>query len=61
MGLQGSDTTATGRAAHALVVQWPRLQTPKAGGLGSVSSWGTRSYMPQLRIRVLQLRPGIAK
>ena len=61
MGLQESDTRATERAAHALVVRGLRLQTPKAGGLGSIASWGTRSYMPQLRVRVPQLRPSIAK
>ena len=61
MGWQESDTTATEHAAHTLVVQWLRLRPPRAGGPGSTSSWRTRSHMPQLRVRVLQLTPGIAK
>ena len=31
-----------------LVVQWLRLHTPNAGGLGSIPGQGTRSHMPQL-------------
>ena len=33
------------------MVHWPRLQTPDAGGPGSIPSQGTRSHM-------LQPRPG---
>ena len=40
----------------SLVVQWLRLQTPNAGGLGSIPSQGTRACMLQLRIRMLQLK-----
>ena len=32
------------------VAQWLRLYAPNAGGLGSIPSQGTRSYMPQVRI-----------
>lgn len=35
----------------SLVFQWLQLQTPSAGGLGSVPGWGTRSHIPQLRPR----------
>ena len=34
-----------------LLVQWLRLQAPNAGGLGSIPSQGTRSHMPQLRLK----------
>ena len=34
----------------SLVVQWLRLQAPKAGGPGSILGQGTRSCMPQLGI-----------
>ncbi|TEA28986.1 hypothetical protein DBR06_SOUSAS11410026, partial [Sousa chinensis] len=40
----------------SLVVQWLRLCTPNAGGLGSISGRGTRSHMPQLRVRMPQLK-----
>ena len=40
----------------SLVVQWLRLHTPNAGGPGSIPGQGTRSHMPQLRARMLQLR-----
>ena len=33
----------------SLVVQWLRLCTPNAGGLGSIPGGGTRSCIPQLR------------
>ena len=36
------------------MVQWLRLHTPNAGGVGSISGQGTRAHMPQLR-------PGTAK
>ena len=38
----------------SLVVQWLRLCTPNAGGLGSIPDQGIRPHM-------LQLRPGTAK
>ena len=34
------------------VVQWLRLQTPSAGGPGSIPGQGTRSLVPQLKPRV---------
>ena len=40
----------------SLVVQWLRLCAPSAGGLGSIPGQGTRSHMPQLRIRMPQLK-----
>ena len=33
----------------SLVVQWLRLCTPNAGGLGSIPGQGARSHMQQLR------------
>ena len=33
----------------SLVVQWLRLSTPNAGGLGLIPGQGTRSHMLQLR------------
>ena len=42
-------------AVTFLVVQWLRLQPPNAGVLGLISSQGTRSYMFQLRVHMLQL------
>ena len=32
----------------SLMVQWLRLHTPNAGGLGLIPGQGTRSHMPQL-------------
>ena len=32
----------------SLVVQWLRLHTPNAGGLGSIPGQGTRPHMVQL-------------
>ena len=32
-------------AGTSLVVQWVRLRTPNAGGLGSIPGQGTRSHM----------------
>ena len=50
------------------MVQWVRLHAPSAGGPGSIPGRGTRSCMPQLRVRMpqvrvrmLQRRPGVAK
>ena len=40
----------------SLVVQWLRLCAPNAGGLGLIPGQGTRSYMPQLRVCMLQLK-----
>ncbi|TEA37609.1 hypothetical protein DBR06_SOUSAS5310036, partial [Sousa chinensis] len=40
----------------SLVVQWLRLHTPNAGGLGSIPGQGTRSHTSQLRVRMLQLK-----
>ncbi|TEA38516.1 hypothetical protein DBR06_SOUSAS110424, partial [Sousa chinensis] len=40
----------------SLVVQWLRLRTPNAGGLGSIPGHGTRSHMPQLRVHMPQLK-----
>ena len=37
------------RAGTSLVIQWLRLHIPKAGGLGSTPSQGTRSHMMQLK------------
>ena len=37
---------APGKSA---LVQWLRLHTPSAGGLGSIPGQGTRSHMPQLK------------
>ena len=38
----------------SLVVQWLKLRTPNAGGLGSIPGQGTRSHMPQLRVQYLK-------
>ena len=40
----------------SLMAQWLRLRTPNAGGPGSIPGQGTRSHMPQLRVRMLQLK-----
>ena len=39
----------------SLVTQWLRLHAPNAGLLRSICQ-GTRSHMPQLRVRTLQLK-----
>ena len=36
--------------------QWLRLCAPKAGGLGSIPGWGTRSRLTQLRVWLKQLK-----
>ena len=36
----------------SLVVQWLGLCTPKAGGLGWIPGQGTRSHMPQRRLKI---------
>ena len=38
------------------MIQWLRLYTPNAGGLGKIPSQGTRSHMLQLRVRMPQLK-----
>ena len=39
-----------------LVVQWVRLLAPNAGDLGLIPGQETGSHMPQLRVRMIQLR-----
>ena len=41
----------------------PAARTPatNTGGRGSIPGQGTGSHMPQLRVCMLQLRPGVAK
>ena len=38
------------RGGTSLVVQWLRLSTPNAGGLGSIPGQETRFHMLQLKI-----------
>ena len=38
------------------MVQWLRLPTPNAGGLGLISGQGTRSHTLQLRVGMLRLK-----
>ena len=45
----------------SLLVQWPRLYSVNAGGMGSIPGQGTRSHMLYLRVHMLQLRPRAAK
>ena len=40
----------------SLVIQWLRLYAPNAGEPGLIPGWGTRSYVPQLRVRKTQLK-----
>ena len=40
----------------SLVAQWLRLYVPNTEGLSSIPSQGTRSYIPQLRVHMLQLK-----
>ena len=44
-----------------LVVKWLRLHTLSAGSSGSIRGQGTRSYVLQLRVCMLRLRPGAAQ
>ena len=44
------------KTGTSLVVQWLRLCAPNAGGPGSIPGQGTRSHMPQLRVRMPQLK-----
>ena len=39
----------------SLIVQWLRLRAPNAGSLGLIPGQGTRSHMPQIRVRMSQL------
>ena len=43
-------------AETSLVVQWLRLDAPKAGVPGSIPGQGTRSYILQLRVHMPQLK-----
>ena len=57
MAKQGARSCLSSRGVGAsLGVQWLRLHTPNAGGLGSIPGQGTRSHMPQLRVCMLQLK-----
>ena len=38
------------------MVQWLRLPTPNAGGLGLISGQGTRSHTLQIRVGMLRLK-----
>ena len=40
----------------SLVIQWLRLCTPNAGGLGSIPGQGARSRMQQLRPSAAKLK-----
>ena len=44
-----------------LVVQWLRLLVPNAGVSSSIPGQRTRANMPQLRVLMMQLRPGTVK
>ena len=44
----------------SLVFHWLRLCTPNVGGPGLIPGQGTRSYMPQIKVRMPQLRPTTA-
>ena len=46
----GKDNDVKAFIRTSLVVQWLRLLTPSAGGLGAIPGQGTRSCMPQLKI-----------
>ena len=45
----------------SLLVQWPRLGTPSAGGQSSIPGQGIRSHMQQPRVSMLKVRPSAAK
>ena len=40
----------------SLEYQWLRFRTPSAGAPGLIPGQGTRSHMPQLRVRMPQLK-----
>ena len=44
----------------SLVVQWLKRHAYNAASLGSVPGQGTRSYMPQLSVLMLQLKNSYA-
>ena len=46
----------TTNSETSLVVQWLRLRPPNVGGLGLIPGRGTRSYTPQLSVRMMQLK-----
>ena len=46
----------TNNSEASLVVQWRRLRPPNVGGLGLIPGRGTRSYTPQLSVRMMQLK-----
>ena len=48
-------------SSNSLVILGLRLHAPSAGDLGWIPGQGNRSHMLQLRVPVLQLRPGAAK
>ena len=48
-GRKESGVTEYAHRYYTLVVQWLRLHTPNAGGLGLMPGQGTRSYMLQLK------------
>ena len=57
MAKQGVRSCLSGRGVGtSLGVQWLRLHTPNAGGLGSIPGRGTRYHMAQLRVHMLQLK-----
>ena len=45
-------TTTTKGTENSLLVLWLKLQAPNAGGPGLIPDLGTRSHMPQLRVRI---------
>ena len=49
------------RSGASLLIQWLRLHAPNTGAPGSIPDQGTGSHMLQLRVLLLQLRPGVAK
>ena len=49
------------RGGTSPVVQWLRFQAPDTGGRGSIPGQGTKSLMLQLRVCMLQLRPGTVR
>ena len=49
-------TLHKGKSGTSLLVQWLRLHAPNAGGSGSIPDQGTRSYTPQLRSFMPQLK-----
>ena len=52
----GLSSLQCGLLGTFLVVQWLRLRAPEGGGLGSIPGQRTRSYRPQLRVCLSQLK-----